>query len=117
MSEKQLTAFELKGKALLSENGECILGAEDTGSHACYMIYGILRPGEGGRLVKPGKGHEEMVLAARGDIEVSGRFSGTLKEGTAFHITGDDECLLENRGAAEAFYVVSGGHSESGHHH
>lgn len=56
--------FELKNEALKSENGEHILGFKETGSHACYMIYGILKPGEKGRVIKPGEGHEEIVLVA-----------------------------------------------------
>jgi hypothetical protein len=38
--------FELRNKAMNSEDGECILGFQDTVSHACYMIYGVLKPGE-----------------------------------------------------------------------
>lgn len=108
--------FELKNKALTSESGEHILGFKETGSHACYMIYGILKPGAKERVVTPGKGHEEIILSVKGDIEVSGYYSGTLKEGQAFHIKGDNKCLLENRGAIDAIYIIAGGHSESGHH-
>lgn len=108
--------FELKNKALSSENGEQILGSDETGSHACYMIYGVLKPGEKGRLIKPGGGHEELVLAAKGDIEVTGHCSGILKEGSAFHMTGEHECYIENKGASEAIYIIAGGHSEGGHH-
>lgn len=108
--------FELKNKALLSENGEHILGSQETGSHACYMIYGILKPGEKGRVIKPGEGHEEIVLAMKGDIAVTGHCAGTLKEGSAFHIDGEDECFLENKGISDAVYIIAGGHSEGGHH-
>lgn len=108
--------FDLLAEPDLEQDGECILGVRQTGSHACYMIYGRLGPGEGGRLIKPGKGHEEIVLAARGDIHISGSVSEILKEGSAFHISGDDECRLENRGQGDALYIVSGGHSEGGHH-
>lgn len=108
--------FDLKNKALKSENGEHILGFKETGSHACYMIYGVLSPGEKNRAIKPGEGHEEIILAVKGDIEVTGHYSGTLKEGTAFHIAGEHECFLENKGISDAIYVIAGGHSESGHH-
>ena len=108
--------FELKKKAINSESGECILGFEDTGSHACYMIYGVLQPGEKGKLVKPRTGHEEIVLAMKGDLEVTGYYSGTLKEGFAFHITDDHECFLKNKGTVVAVYVIAGGHAEEGHH-
>ncbi len=108
--------IDLKSRALISENGESILGYEDTNSHACYMIYGVLRKGEKNRLIKPGKGHEEIVLIVKGDIEVSGYYSGRLKEGSAFHITGDNECFLENKGDSDSIYIIAGGHSEGGHH-
>lgn len=109
--------FNMRDKALVSESGEHILGSQDTGSHACYMIYGILKPGEKGRVLKPGKGHEEIVLAMRGDMEVSGHYSGILKEGSAFHIAGDNEYFIENKAESEAVYIIAGGHSEEGHHH
>ncbi len=108
--------FDLKNKALISESGEHILGFKETGSHACYMIYGILKPAEKGRVIKPGEGHEEIVLAMKGDITVTGHYTGTLKEGSALHITGEHACFLENKGISEAIYIIAGGHSEGGHH-
>jgi len=108
--------FELKNEALKSENGEHILGFKETGSHACYIIYGILKPEEKGRLIKPGKGHEKIILAVKGDIEVTGHYSETLKEGTAFHVIGEHECFLDNKGISDAIYIIAGGHSEKGHH-
>jgi hypothetical protein len=108
--------IDLKGMAAKS-GGEYVFGSEDTGSHACYMIYGILKPGEKGRVVKPGKGHEEMVLAARGKLHIAGDFSGTLEEGSAIHLAGEQACILENPGTSEALYVIAGGHAEQGHHH
>ncbi|MFZ5906520.1 MAG: hypothetical protein ACOYVJ_03800 [Nitrospirota bacterium] len=108
--------FAMKTRAQESEEGEDIVGGEDTGSHACYMIYGILKPREAGRLLKPGEGHEEIVLAVKGDIEITGYWTGTLKEGTAFHLSGDNECYCENRGEREAVYIIAGGHSDEGHH-
>lgn len=111
-----MKTFEIKDKAQKSENGEYVLGFEETGSHACYMMYGILRSGENGRLIKPGSGHEEMVLAVKGDFHITGHYSDILKEGSAFHISGEHECFLENKGAADAIYIIAGGHSESGHH-
>lgn len=109
--------INLRKNALESKDGEFVFGAEHTGSHACYMIYGVLKPGEKDRMVKPGKGHEEMVLAARGDLEVKGEVSGRLSQGEAFHITEDHTAWLENPGDDEAMYVIAGGHSEHGHNH
>lgn len=111
-----MKTFEMSAKALEAEEGEYILGHEDTGSHACYMIYGALRPREKQRLVNPGEGHEEIVLAVKGDLEVTGYRTGTLREGSAFHLTGDNECYLENTSDRDAVYIIAGGHADSGHH-
>jgi len=108
--------FELKNSATHSTRGEFLLGFQETGSHACYMIYGVLRSKEKARSVKPGPGHEEIVLAMKGDLEMMGFYSGCLKEGFALHLEGDQECFLENRGESEAIYIIAGGHSEAGRH-
>jgi len=109
--------INLRSQALSAKDGEYIFGADDTDSHACYMIYGVLKPGEKNRLVKPGGGHEEMVLAVSGDLEVTGAFAGRLPPGCAFHLVGEDSAYLENTGAKEAVYVIAGGHSEGDPHH
>jgi hypothetical protein len=111
-----MKTFDLKNNAIHSEKGESLLGFRDTGSHACYMIYGTMRKREKGRRVNPGPGHEEIILAAKGDLEVTGFCSGTLKEGWAFVLQGDQECHLENRGECDAVYIIAGGHSEVGAH-
>jgi len=112
-----MKTLDLKNYAVTSESGEYVFGLEHTGSHACYMIFGFLKPGQKQRLIKPGKGHEEIVLAVKGNVEISGRFAGKLKEGCAFHIAGEDTVYLENTETTDAFYVIAGGHSEDGHHH
>jgi hypothetical protein len=109
--------IDIRNRALIEENGEYVLGLEDTGSHACYMIYGVLKPGEKGRLIKPGKGHEEIVLAVKGDVILSGDINGLLEQGNAFHVAGETTTYLENPGSDEAVYIIAGGHSEHGHHH
>ncbi len=97
-------------------SGEYILGAKQTGSHACYMIYGVMKPGEKGRELKAGKGHEELFLAAKGDFRITGQYEGHIKEGQAIHLKGEYTCLLENISDSESVYIMSGGHSEGGHH-
>jgi len=111
-----MKTFDVKGHAA-AHDGEFVLGVKDTGTHACYMIYGTLEPGAEGRLIKPGKGHEEIVVAVKGDIEVTGAMSGTLKEGQAFHIAGESECLLHTKSAQTAVYVAAGGHTSGQHKH
>ena len=108
--------FDLKGMAAKS-GGEYVFGAEDTGSHACYMIYGTLAPGEKGRRIRPGKGHEEMIVAVNEKLMVSGECSGTLAAGEALHLVGGQTCYLENAGNGEGIYIIAGGHTEHGHDH
>ena len=98
-------------------SGEHILGADATGSHACYLIYGVLKAGEQGRVLKPGQGHEEMVLCVSGEMRLSGGWSGTLKQGQAIHLQGEENCLAENPTGRETVYVIAGGHSGTGHQH
>ena len=112
-----MKTIELEKRAMAESEGESVLGLADTGSHACYMIYGIVKPGENRRLVKPGRGHEEIVLAVKGGFNLTGAREGRLAEGCAFHCAGDESILLENTGQEDAVYIIAGGHSEDAHHH
>lgn len=96
------------------KSGEYIIGADLTGSHACYMIYGVIKPEDKPRLIKPGKGHEEIVLIIKGRAKLG---EIILQEGESFHIAGEDSCFLENISDTELIYIIAGGHSESGHKH
>ncbi len=111
---KEIRVFKVS--ELLKGSGEYILGAEQTGSHGCYLIYGVMGPGEKGRLLKPGRGHEEIVFAVRGEFGISGEYTGRLREGEAIHLRGEETCLMDNLGPSEAVYIIAGGHSEGGHH-
>jgi len=107
-----MKVYDLRRTATQSERGESLLGFRDLQSHACYMMYGVLRPGEEKRKIQPGKGHEEIILAITGDIHVTGCTTGTLKEGFAFHIRGEEECFFHNTGESEVVYLIAGGHTE-----
>jgi hypothetical protein len=109
-----MKVFDVAGK--VPGSGEYVLGHDATGSHACYLIYGVLKAGEQGRELRPGRGHEEMVLVVKGEIFLSGRFSGSLRTGQAVHLVGEEACFAENRADSEAVYVIAGGHSDHGHH-
>ena len=106
--------FDVREK--VDDSCEYILGVDATGSHACYMIYCVMQPHEKGRKLKPGKGHEELILAIKGDFSVSGDAWGLLREGEAIHLKGDETCMLENNSGEEGIYVISGGHSGGRHH-
>jgi len=100
----------------LQADGEYVLGLKDLRTHACYLIYGELQPGEEGRKVCPGRGHEEILLAVIGDLELSGAASkGRLQEGEAIHVKGEETFWLKNPGDSQAIYVLAGGHSGAEH--
>ena len=53
------------------ESGEYVLGARETGSHACYLIYGVLKPGEKGR---------ELVARRFAPEQIVGRYADAYLE-------------------------------------
>jgi uncharacterized cupin superfamily protein len=110
-----MNVFDVAGK--VSGSGEYILGHDATGSYACYLVYGVLSAGEKGRELKPGRGHEEMIIVVQGDLTLTGGVAVTLKQGQAIHLKGEESCIAENRADAEAVYVIAGGHADGGHHH
>jgi uncharacterized cupin superfamily protein len=110
-----MQVYDVAGK--VSGSGEYILGADATGSHACYLIYGVLKPGEQGRELRPGRGHEEMVLCVAGELRLSGGFSGVLRQGQAIHLRGEETCMAENPSKDNAIYIIAGGHAGGGHGH
>lgn len=109
-----INIFNLRALAA-DAGGEYVLGLRDLGTHACYMIYGTVKPTDSPRLIKPGDGHEEIILCVSGELAVTGHITCTLKEGESFHIVGEAECFLT--ASAPSVYVAAGGHSDEGHHH
>jgi hypothetical protein len=107
----KMKAFDLQ-KLAQSEGGEYVLGAKDLHTHACYLIYGLLSPGECDRLVKPGTGHEEILCAVNGPLLMHTRMGDILLErGHAVHIKEDESFLISNPGDGEVAYIISGGQS------
>lgn len=101
----------------LKNGGEYVLGSSELHTHACYFIYGILKPDEKGRLIKPGRGHEEIICIIQGEVFLRGdKETLTVKKGQAFHIKGEESYFMDNNGQEEAVYVVAGGHSERHSH-
>lgn len=109
--------FNTKEDILNIKTGEFLIGSELTGSHACYLIYGVVEPEEKGRVIKPGKGHEEIVLIIKGKVKVTGDWNGLLSEGQAIHLADDESLFFENLTDQKIIYVIAGGHSEKGHSH
>lgn len=112
--------FDVAGRAA-EEGGEFVLGSKDTGTHACYLIYGTLSSGQEGRVIRPGKGHEEIVMVIKGTLKLSGPALEHVKEivlpeGAAFHVAGDRECYLKNTSEDTAIYTCAGGHTPGQSH-
>jgi len=110
-----MQVYDVAGQ--VADSGEYVLGADATGSHACYLIYGVLAAGEAGRELRPGPGHEEMVLCVRGSLRLTGSHAATIAAGQAVHLRGAESCLASNPGTVEAVYVIAGGHAGDAHRH
>jgi uncharacterized cupin superfamily protein len=101
-----------------AEGGETVLGSEELETQACYLIYGILEPGQKGRVVNPGPGHEEIFCLVAGVATLVGpEGPQNLKVGEAVYLKGDVTYTLENNQKMPAVYIAAGGHSEDGHQH
>jgi len=102
-------SFDLERLAA-SQGGEYVLAHKDLHSHACYLIYGLLEPGETQRLVRPGDGFEEILCAAGGPLLLhSDQGDIALDKGHAVHLTEKDSIFLSNPCASQITYVVAGG--------
>lgn len=100
------------------EGGETVLGSADLHTHACYLIFGYLNPGQTGRLLNPGPGHEEIICLVSGRAVVSGPDGvQELQPGHAFYLKGDVTYTLSNPGSEPALYVAAGGHTPGAGHH
>jgi hypothetical protein len=98
--------------------GEYVLGMKDLHTHACYLIYGELGPGEQGRKICPGDGHEEILLAVSGELRLHrDGIPDVLAEGEAVHLKEAENFLISNPAATVARYVLAGGHCPDGHGH
>jgi glyoxylate utilization-related uncharacterized protein len=101
----------------LKNGGEYVLGAADLHTHACYLIYGVLRLREKGRVISPGKGHEEIICLIQGEVLLHGDDKPvSLRPGQSFYLKGEEKYLMDNEGKSDAVYVISGGHSEAHSH-
>jgi hypothetical protein len=111
----QLKTFDLAQLAS-REGGEYVLGMKDLHTHACYLIYGLLQPGEGERLVKPGEGHEEILCAITGPVMMNTSAGEVvLAQGHAVHIKELEYFLISNLADKPVVYVMAGGHVGSHH--
>jgi uncharacterized cupin superfamily protein len=101
-----------------AEGGETVLGSQELETQDCYLIYGIVEPGQKGRVLNPGPGHEEIICLVAGVATLVGPDGPQdLKLGEAFYLKGDVTYTLENHQKMPAVFVAAGGHSGEGHQH
>jgi hypothetical protein len=106
-------SFDL-AKMAAAQGGEYVLAAKDLNTEACYLVYGLLKPGEGDRLIQPGKGYEEILCAITGALVMKlARNDGILEQGHAVHVNSSDSFYISNRNNNSVLYVIAGGRSES----
>jgi glyoxylate utilization-related uncharacterized protein len=112
-----MKSYDLRRLAA-DEGGEYVLGMADLHTHACYLIYGMMKAGESDRLIRPGAGHEEILLAVDGPLRVHlADGEKTLEMGYAVHLRGEESFTVSNPTDRPVTYVCAGGHSAEGHHH
>jgi mannose-6-phosphate isomerase-like protein (cupin superfamily) len=117
MLEAAMKRFELASRAAV-EGGETVLGSKDLGTHACYLLYGVLRPGESARELRPGPGHEEIFFVIEGEMRLErGGEAVIVAAGEAFHLDGEARWFALAEGNSPVRYVAAGGHASAGHTH
>jgi hypothetical protein len=93
-----------------ASGGEYVLGMKDLHTDSCYLVYGILRPGEEGRLVRPGVGYEEILCAVDGELLLQGKQGKVPLAGShAVHVTEHESYHLSNPTERPVVYVIAGG--------
>ncbi|MGD9817350.1 MAG: hypothetical protein AB7V04_01485 [Desulfomonilaceae bacterium] len=111
-----MKAFEID-KLAREQGGEYVLGMKDLHTHACYMVYGVLKPGETDRLVKPGEGHEEILVPVTGPVQVTAEKGNyVIEQGNAVHVKEDESFFISNKTDQPIIYVLAGGHCREHHH-
>ena len=107
-----MKSFDLAGLAA-TQGGEYTLGARDLHSQACYLVYGILKSGESGRLIRPGSGYEEILCAVSGPLVIlSSRGEERLEMGHALHVKEDESFSIANPSDFSVVYILAGGRSD-----
>ncbi len=110
-----MKSFNLQELAIGS-GGEYVLGMKDLHTDACYLVYGILQPGEKERLIRPGEGYEEILCAVDGEVLVHSRQGEILLElGQAVHVNEHESFHISNPSDRPVIYVMAGGPVGSRH--
>jgi hypothetical protein len=74
------------------ESDEYVLGPHELGNEIGYMVWGEIGPGEK-KLLKPGSGHEEIILVIDGEAALENG-GGVISKGEAFYLESGESVLL-----------------------
>ncbi|AFM23880.1 hypothetical protein [Desulfomonile tiedjei] len=104
-----MKTFPLRDLAI-REGGEYVLGYKDLHTRSCYMIYGVLSPLEKDRVMKPGKGYEEILCASGGPLLLqTAKGTTRLEKGQAAHMGEEESMTISNPGEEQVEYIIAGG--------
>jgi hypothetical protein len=94
----------------IREGGEYVLGYKDLHTRSCYMIYGVLNPLEKDRVIRPGKGYEEILCASGGPLLIhTAKGTTPLERGRAVHVGEEESMTMSNPGEEQVEYIIAGG--------
>jgi hypothetical protein len=104
-----MKTFPLRDLAV-REGGEYVLGYKDLHTRSCYIVYGILDPQEKGRIIRPGKGYEEILCAFGGPLLLhTAKGITQLEKGQAAYVSEEESMTISNPGEEQVEYIISGG--------
>lgn len=111
-------ALNLKEKCDQSKNREFFYGAKiNKDIKDVYLGLGYLEPGETGRKQGPGRGHEELLYAVDGQIEVTIKKEiSILNEGEIYFIPDGSKVKLRNILDKRVHFMIAGGHTTPHRH-
>ena len=110
--------INLHEKCLESKCREFFYGAKiNKDIKDVYLGLGYLEPGESGRKQGPGRGHEELLYAVDGQLEVMIKKEiFTLNEGEVYFIPDGSKVKLRNIVDKREHFMIAGGHTTPHRH-
>ena len=111
--------FNLKKKCDESKKKEIFYGAMiNHDIQDVYLGLCFLEPGEKNRDAGPPKGHEEILYALEGQIEVViGEKKVIVNEGEVLFLPDGQKVKLNNFTQEKIYFVIAGGHPRPHSHH
>ena len=110
--------LNLKEKCNQSKDREFFYGAKiNKAIKDVYLGLGYLESGESGRKQGPGNGHEELLYAVDGQLEITIKKEiFTLNEGEIYFIPDGSKVKLRNTLDKRVYFMIAGGHTTPHRH-